>query len=95
MKKTFRKLFWPILHFFEKGEGEYNYDPSHRKILLIVGVFFSLLAGVAIYTARFIDDVGIFIPILVFGGAGLLCLLVALLGSDRAVATIWKAKGRR
>lgn len=32
------------------------------------------------------------IPTVVFLGVGLVCEIVGLLGSDRAVAKIWKAK---
>jgi len=35
------------------------------------------------------DDIGYLIPVVFFGGAGILCLLIGLLGNDRAVAKIW------
>ena len=47
MKDIFRKLFWPILCFFEKGGSVEGYRQSHRKILLVVGFLFLVLSGVA------------------------------------------------
>jgi len=35
------------------------------------------------------NDIGYLIPVVFFGGAGILCLLIGLLGNDRAVAKIW------
>lgn len=53
-----------------------------------------LFSGMA--TAVFIflpaDDLGYLIPVLVFGVAGVISLLVGLIGTDRAVAKIWGSR---
>lgn len=46
------------------------------------------LAGLVYYLMPGWDS-GYWLPIVVFGGAGLLGLLVGAIGSDRAVAKIW------
>lgn len=35
------------------------------------------------------DGIGYLIPVVFFGATGILCLLIGLLGNDRAVAKIW------
>lgn len=89
MKDFFRQLFWPILHLFEAGEaGNYNYRPMHRKVLLIMGFLFLLLATVSLYFGLLAGQIAALIPVVMFFGAGLVCALVGLLGSEKAVARI-------
>lgn len=93
MKDVFRQLFWPILRLFETGEvGSYNYRPLHRKVLLIMGFLFLVLAMVSLYFGLIAGQLAALIPVLVFFGAGLVCAVVGLLGSERAVARIWGNK---
>jgi len=90
-KDNLRKLFAPVLKPFESGEGSYDYKPSHRKILLIVGGLFTSLALLVLILALG-QDLAYLLPVLVFGGVGLLSLIIGLLGNDRAVAKIWNAR---
>ena len=91
MKDTFRKLFWPLLKPFERGDGPFAYKSLNRKILLAVGILFLALAAAVLLIAPR-DGLGFLIPVLVFGGVGVVGLVVALLGSDRAVSNIWGSR---
>lgn len=88
MKNVFRKLFSIVLNPLESGTNPYQYKPSHRTILITMGLMFMALAGLVYYLMPGWDS-GYWLPIVVFGGAGLLGLLVGAIGSDRAVAKIW------
>ena len=88
MKLFFRQIFSPVLSLFESGDEAYAYKKSHRTVLIIMGVLFSGLATTVFFLARG-EDIGYLIPVVVFGGAGLLSLLIGLLGNNRAVAKIW------
>ncbi|MCK9505407.1 MAG: hypothetical protein M0Q95_14660 [Porticoccaceae bacterium] len=90
MKYPLRKLFRPILQPFEKGVEDYDYKPLNRKLLLILAILFcSLAAAVAIIGAGG-SGAGFVLPAIVFGGVGIVALVVATLGTDRAVAKIWR-----
>ena len=89
MKAIFIRLFGFILGPFEKGDGPYSYKASSRNILLIVGVLFGGLSGGSLYFSLQRGDASAFLPIIVFFVVALVCLVVGLLGSDRAVATLW------
>lgn len=91
MKQQLRALFAPILNIFETGTEEYIYKPSHRKILIFFGCLFTGLAALVFYVGRG-ESMGYLFPVLIFGCAGLLSLLVGLLGTDRAVAKIWGSR---
>ncbi|MBD3843184.1 MAG: hypothetical protein IE909_15150 [Campylobacterales bacterium] len=91
MKTFFTKRFSPILKLFEKGEEPENYQPSHRKILLIMGVLFLGLAGVSLYFTFRTDQMAALLPTLIFAGIGLICAIVGFLGSDKAVSNIWRS----
>ncbi len=93
MKSVFRNLFSPILNVFESGQETYLYQKSHRVILIVMGVLFSGLGGLVFVLSRG-EDIGYFIPVLVFGGAGLLSLLIGVIGNDRAVAKIWGSSSK-
>lgn len=88
MKQNLRKIFSPILNLFESDDAAFAYKPSHRKILIILGSLFSSLAGFVLYLAIG-NDLGYLFPVLIFGGVGLLSLLVGLLGTDQAVSKLW------
>lgn len=90
IKDHFRKLCWPVLGIFEKGDGPYAYKPLNRKILVFVGVLFLMLSIAVTFTATAAGaGYGFLLPVVVFGAAGLVCLIVGILGSDRAVCRIW------
>lgn len=92
MKEMMKKLCSPILNMFESGEGEYDYKKSHRVILLVLGVLCFVIASVSlVFTLKTGEFAGI-IPIAVFGITGIVCEVVGLLGSDQAVARIWKRR---
>ena len=88
MKSLLRKIFAFLLKYFESGTEEFAYKSSHRTILIAVGVLFSLLALGLLWLAQG-QDLGYLLPVAVFGGAGLISLIVGTLGTDRAVAKIW------
>ena len=88
MKTFFRKLFSPILTPLEAGDAPFQSKPSHRHILLVIGVIFSGLASVVlILTPK--EELGYLLPVIVFYGVGGTAIIVALLGNDRAVAKVW------
>ena len=92
MKNTLTKIFQPILRIFESGEGEYIYKKSHRNILLIVGVLFLFLSAASAVSAISSSQMSGLIPFLVFFLVGIVCRVIGLLGSNRAVAKIWGSK---
>lgn len=87
MSESLKKLFWPILKFFETGDSSANYKKSHRVALIIVGVLF-LALGSAV-GAFSTGDLGALIPVIVFVGLGLVAVVVGTLGSNGAVSKIW------
>jgi len=89
MKALMTKIFWPILRLFETNTSTENYKPSHRKILLAVGVLFfvlSIISGWAMYATA---ELGAILPIAIFFLAGFVSIIVGALGSDGAIAKIW------
>ncbi|RBO83915.1 hypothetical protein [Marinomonas aquiplantarum] len=90
MKAVLEKLCSPILNLFEDGEGAYDYKPSHRKVLITLGVLCLVIGAISIYVTLVTGQFAGMIPIVLFCGTGLVCEVVGLLGSDRAVARIWK-----
>ncbi len=89
MKQVLIKTFWFILKHFETGEQDYAYKPMNRTILMVVGLLFSALAIITLIFSYGAEGFGFLIPVIVFFAVGLVCLVVALLGSDQAVARIW------
>jgi len=89
VKELLTKLCWPILSLFEKGDDNYRYKPMNRKILIVVGCLFTLLAVVIVFVAPHAGGSGFILPLLVFLSAGVVCLAVGTLGSDKAVSKIW------
>lgn len=92
MKATLRKIASPILNYFESGDEAFAYKVSHRKILLAVGVLFLLVSSVSLFFTIKTGQYGGILPILVFLSAGVVCGVVGFLGTDRAVARIWKSR---
>jgi len=92
VKESLRKVFSPILNPFEAGDDNYVYRPSHRKILIVVGTLFLVLATGAMAATLVAEMYGGLIPAAVFLAVGLVCEVVGLLGSDKAVARMWKSK---
>jgi hypothetical protein len=92
MKAVLRKICSPVLNIFESGNNEFVYRPSHRKILVAVGVLFFILAGAAISISISVEQYAGLMPGSVFLIAGLVCEIVAFLGTDKAVAKMWKSK---
>lgn len=90
MKETIRKLCSPMLVLFDSSEGEYDYKPSHRTILIVLGLLCFLIASISLVVTVMTGELAGIIPIALFGITGVVCEIVGWLGSDRAVARIWK-----
>ncbi len=92
MKPILLKIFSPILNLFETPDdgSEYSYSPSHRKILVVMGFLFLGVASVGVFFALQANVMAALFPVVLFGSIGLLCLIVAGLGSDRAVSKLWR-----
>lgn len=88
MKAVLRKLVGPILRPFESGNDPYAYKPSHRRILVFMSTMFLALASLIVFLTP-TGNFSYLLPVLLFGGGGLLGLIIGTLGSDRAVAKIW------
>lgn len=91
MKDLLRSLFSPILNLFESGDEPYSYKSSHRKVLIAVGVLASVLT-IALFLLALGQDIGYFLPVIVFGLVSLTSLVVGFLGTDRAVAKLWGSR---
>lgn len=81
-------MFAWLLGPFEAGNEPFVYKPSHRTILIVMSLMFSGLATLV----AFLMPSGEFdyaLPVLLFGGVGLLGVIIGSLGEDRAVARIW------
>ncbi|UZJ43304.1 hypothetical protein OOT55_11645 [Marinimicrobium sp. C6131] len=87
-----KKLFSPILNHFEKGEARYAYKPLHRTILNVVAVLFLVIASGSLFAAIKFSVLGGLIPAVVFLAGSIVCAVVGLLGSDKAVANMWKTR---
>ena len=91
MKSLIRQLFSAVLSPLESGNEPFAYKPSHRIILVIMSTLF---IGLATTVAFLIPEgqVGYYLPVILFGGAGLLGIIVGTVGSDRAVAKLWGSR---
>lgn len=94
IKNWLRILFLPVLNLFESGSGSFDYKPLNRAILVILG---SLFVGLAMLVTLFApgEDLSYLFPVVVFGGIGVLSLVIGFLGTDRAVAKIWGSGSSR
>ena len=88
MKTLLNKLFSPILNVFEKNNDEYVYRSLNRKIVLFISLVFLLLAFALPIAIPKLILMGYWFVMLVFGCLGLVGLIVASLGSDKAVAKL-------
>jgi len=91
MKDKLRILFSPILKILEAGTEPFVYKKSDRTILMVMGGLFSGLALLVFWFAQGQDPVYL-LPVLIFGGVGLISFMVGLIGTDRAVAKIWGSR---
>lgn len=89
MKSFFRQLFGFILGPFESGDEPHTYKPLNRKILIVVGMLFNVLWLFTAYLYAGKGSYDFLLPVIVFFAAGLVCLVVGILGNDRAVAKMW------
>lgn len=89
MNVFLRRVFAPILNFFEKGNEPYHYKPLNRKILIVMSALFLGLALSVLYFIPADADKGYYFPVVVFSIIAIVGLVVGLLGTDRAVAKIW------
>ncbi|MFT6465997.1 hypothetical protein [Halopseudomonas sp.] len=84
-----RRLFSPLLTPLEGGDQAYTYTPRARLILWVVGLLFlGLGTALAVFIPRGID-VAVYVPIGVFCLVGFFAIVVAWLGTERAVAKVW------
>lgn len=84
-----RRLFSPLLKPLEGGDQAYVYTPRARLILWVVGLLFlGLGSALAIFIPAGID-VAVYVPVGVFCLVGLFAVIVAWLGTERAVAKVW------
>lgn len=90
MKQLLRKLAAPILNSLENSEGEYEYSRSHRTVLYVMGILFLIISAIGLYFSLAIHQLAGLFPVIIFAGIGLVCLIVAWIGSDKAVAKIWR-----
>ena len=86
MKELLRSICAPVLKIFETGGEQYVYKPMSRVILLVISILFGFLTAGIIFL---MNSLGAIIPLIIFGTVSLVCLIVATLGTDRAVAKIW------
>ena len=92
VKEVARKLCAPLLNPLENSDAPYHYTPKSRTILVIMSLLFlGLATGLAIFLPAGIERTFL-IPVTVFGLIGLLGLLVAWLGTERAIARLWNSK---
>lgn len=91
MKNTFRSLFKFLLEPLEKGDEEFNTNPLARKVLIVISSLFLFLgcSVLVIFLKISSSDLAYLIPSVVFITAGLLGLIISILGTDRAIAKIW------
>ena len=92
MKQLLRKLFWPILRFFETDNVGSNYKSSHRVILIVVGFLFFVLSVASGAASVYANELGALIPVVIFFAISLVAIVVGTLGSDGAVSKIWGNK---
>ncbi len=88
MKIFLQKVFKPILSFFEKDAEKYRVTSWKRPVLLIVCLIFMSLAIAVPIVAPADVRLGAWLPTVVFGVIGITGFVVAVLGSDHAVAKL-------
>ncbi|PKM29053.1 MAG: hypothetical protein CVV07_12195 [Gammaproteobacteria bacterium HGW-Gammaproteobacteria-11] len=89
IKTLARSLFAPLLTPLERGDQPYHYPPKARLILWVVGILFlGLSIGLAVFLPAG-TDVAFLVPVSIFGLVGLFAVIIAWLGSERAIAKVW------
>ena len=92
MKSVLRQMFKPILSTFEEQEGGFEYKPSHRSILKVVGTLFFILSLASLTACIVSGQLWAMLPVIVFFAIGLVCMVVGFLGADKGVAKIWNSR---
>ncbi len=92
MKSLLQRLFSPLLNPFEQGTEPYEYKPMSRRILIVISVLFAVLTAVTFFLSPADAGLAIAFPMIIFGSASFVCLIVGSLGSERAVAKIWGSR---
>lgn len=87
----FRHLFSPILRPLESADDTFTYKPLHRATLIVLGCLFTFMAF-GILWLSFGRQLGYLLPVMVFGGAGMISLIIGVLGTNRAVANLWGSR---
>ncbi|MBL4609586.1 hypothetical protein [Halopseudomonas sp.] len=91
-KTLARQLFAPLLDKLEGGDQPHRYTPRARLILWVTGLLFlGLSTGLAVFLPEGTDPAAL-IPIGIFGLVGFFAVVVAWLGSERAVARVWGSR---
>lgn len=88
MKSFLRKIFNPILSRFERDSENYRPASWKRPVLLVVCIIFMTLAIAVPVVAPAGVHLGAWLPTIVFGAIGFTGFIVAVLGSDHAVAKL-------
>ena len=88
MKDRLRQLFHPVLRFFENDSDEFQLTPTNRKVALFISATFVIIAFLLPIIASAQPFTAYIFPVAVFGGIGLIGLVVGILGSDHAVAKL-------
>jgi lipopolysaccharide export LptBFGC system permease protein LptF len=92
IKASARQIFSPILSPLEDSPRPYVYTRQSRLILWVMSVLF---IGLAIALGVWLPnktDGSVWIPVGVFGLLGTFGVLVAWLGTDKAVAKVWGSR---
>jgi len=92
VKVFLRKICSPLLNIFESGDEPYTYKKSHRTILNVVGGLFLFLTAAVSGAGYVFSQAGAVLPGFIFFAVGLTCIVVGVLGTDRAVAKLWGNK---
>jgi hypothetical protein len=92
MKSQLRRIAAPLLNIFERGDAPFHHKAQNRTVLLATSGLFIFLSFVAFWVALKQGQYTYLLPPIVFGIIGLVGLLIATLGNDRAVAKIWGNK---
>ncbi len=90
MSHFFNRLFAPLLAYLDQGDEPVDYRPSHRTILKAVSALFLVLATALLLLGISTQQLGILLPCVVFYAIGAVAMVVATLGSDRAVGRLWR-----
>lgn len=88
MKAFWQKVFNPVLAYFEENAESYRPASWKRPVLFVVCLVLMGLAVAVPLVAPINVRFGVWVPTIVFGLIGLTGFIVAVLGSDHAVAKL-------